>query len=199
MALLRLTYDQYRALKPWQEDDPERRDFNGIVAAFGGPAAWGPTLKSAAQMQAAGVDFHAVLWPAGKLASTRSDILRCLRLFAAHVLQYFAARYPTGDLRNAITQIRLFARGQIGQPYGFSGGPTGPSGGPTGAVWWGLSAMGDALTASTGALEARYRAKQEEPNADAIDATNAWVAERKWQYDRLVAWLSSSEPADWPV
>lgn len=27
----------------------------------------------------------------------------------------------------------------------------------------------------------------------------AWDAEEQWQFDRLIAWLSDDEPADWQL
>lgn len=26
-----------------------------------------------------------------------------------------------------------------------------------------------------------------------------WAAEEQWQFDRLILWLSESEPSDWPM
>jgi hypothetical protein len=195
MSLLTLTYHQFTA---WM---PSHYDRTRVVAALGGSAAWGNNPKSMAQMRAAGVEFDAVLCIAGYMCAINPDILRCCRLFGAdccaHTLQFIDAKYTVdGRLRHAINQIRLFARGQSSA---FDLGTLSLGGDAASAVWWALPSKGDALTSSTGGLAARYRAKIEEPNADAAAAARAWIAEREWQYDRLVTWLSASEPADWPI
>ncbi len=72
------------------------------------------------------------------------------------------------------------------------------------AAW---AAAWDAARAA--ALDAALAAAWDAARAAALDAARAaakaaardaaWAAEKQWQLDRLIAWLSDDEPDDWPL
>ncbi len=164
-----LSYDDVKALNPCSGS------FGRVSRLLGGEKGWNGTKIDASAAKAAGCTFDDVVWAASALARNDTDVERRLRLWmadcAARVLHVYEKHETSDAPRNAITASRQFARGEIDD-----------------AAW-------DAARAA--ARAAAWAAAWDAARDAAWDA--AWDAEEAWQFDRLIAWLSDDEPADWPL
>lgn len=186
-----LTYAQLKELDPCEESR-ER-----VVKLLGGARKWGENGVTAAQAKEAGCTLDDLVWAASALARRDKDVERRLRLWmadcAARVLHIYERIGTSEAPRNAIIAGRKFARGEI-------------DGAARAAAWAARAAARDATRdaawdAAWAARDAAGAAAWDAAWAAAWDATwdAAWAAEETWQLDRLVAWMSDVEPADWPL
>ena len=142
--------------------------------------------------------YNNFLCLASDAAKSNPDTARKLRLWAAdcaaRVLPFYEEKGASDAPRKAIIAARQFARGEIDDPER-------------------ESAWRAALTASVDVSGGAYSAASAAESAAAWDApltaarnaasaptsAAAWSAERQWQFDRLIAWMSDDEPEDWPL
>ncbi len=155
---------------------------------------------TAARAREAGMLLDDIVDVASAVAKTNKDVDRRLRFWAsdcaAHVLHIYEKTEPGGAPRDAIIATRQYARGEIHKAARSAAGDAAGD-----AAWSAArSAAGDA--AWSAARSAAYGAARSAAWAawvaeDAVGAERN--AEKKWQYDRLVEWLSDEEPDDWPL
>jgi hypothetical protein len=185
-----LSYTELKALQPCEPS------MKRVAKLMGGARKWNGHGITAEQARAAGASFDDIIWAASAKARHDKDVERRLRLWladcAARVLPIFEKHRP-GDTRprDAIMAARQFARGEIGAAAWAAAWAA------AGAAAWAAAgdAAGDAAWAAAGAAAgAAAWAAAGDAAGDAAGAA-AWAAERQWQFDRLVAWLSD-EPAD---
>lgn len=139
---------------------------------------------TAVEAREAGCTFDDIMWAAGVLARTDKTVERKLQMFAAdcaaHVLHIFECEYPNDARpRNAIKARRDYANGQISDVIASFA-----------ADCAALAADRAALAAAHAAAAAAYTTLA----AAAAYTAHAAAAERQWQFDRLMAWLSDNEP-----
>ena len=171
---------------------------------------------TAAQAREFGMSFDDILWAASAVARNDNDVERRLRMWmadcAARVLHVFEAMRPADDRpRRAVEASMAFARGEIlATAWAVA----------TNAAWeaawnaeahanawdaaataaWDAEAAWDTAAAWSAAVNAAYAANAWDALAVANAAGNAaGNAERVWQFDRLIAWLSDDEPEPWPL
>ena len=185
-----LTLAQIRKLKPCTDD------WTRVQALL---EAHGKGPYSAVDAKAAGVVLDDLIWIATQVAKTDKDVDRRLCLWAydcaAHVLRIYERQHPNDRrVSGAIVAARAYARGEIDAAAGDAARAAARA-----AAW-------DAAWAAAGAAAcAAARAARDAAEAAAWDdawaaaGDDAWDAEKKWQFDRLVAWLSDPEPKDWPL
>ncbi len=134
---------------------------------------------TAAQAREAGVSVDDIVWVASAVARTDKDVERRLRLWladcAAHVLHIYEKTETSDAPRNAISAARQYTRGEIDSAARAAAR----------AAAWGAAGAARAAARAAGAAAGAARA--------------ARAAEEAWQFDRLIAWLSDEEPADWPL
>lgn len=188
-----LTYAQLLELDPCKESRKR------VVKLLGGARKWGENGITAAQAKEAGCTLNDLLWAASALARRDKDVERRLRLWmadcAARVLHIYEWTETSEAPRNAIIAARQFARGEI-----------------DGAAWvaawdaaWVAARAAERAAARVAAWDAAWVAAWVAARAAARVAARAaaWDAagdaEETWQLDRLVAWMSDVEPADWPL
>ncbi len=150
---------------------------------------------TAAQAREAGVSFDDIVWVASAVARTNKDVARRLRLWladcAAHVLHIYEKTETSDAPRNAIIAARQYARGEIDTAA-------------RSAAWAAASSAARLAARSAARSVASSAARSAAWSAAWLAASSAaWAAagdaEKKWQFDRLIAWLSDEEPADWPL
>ena len=182
-----LTYPQLKALDPCEEE------FKSVRKALGGARKWNGNLVTAQIARDAGVSFNNIVWAASAVARTDKDVERRLRHFAAdcaaRVLHLFEKERPGDDRpRKAIQAARDYADGKIDDTARDA----------RAAAWAAAGAARDARAAAwaaAGAARAAARAAAgAAAGAAARDARDARDAEKEWQFDRLIQWLSDDEP-----
>ena len=180
-----LTYDEVSALKPCSDS------FRRVVKALGGKEDWNGNKIDAATARKAGCTFDDIVWVASSAAKTDPDVERRLRLWmadcAARVLHIYERTETSDAPRDAIIAARRFARGEIDATA-------------RDAAW--AAARAAARAAAWTAARAAARAAAWTAAWDAARAAAraaAWDAEERWQFDRLVLWLSEDEPQEWPL
>ena len=206
--MIALTYDEVADL------DPCADSFKRVVKLLGGKRKWNGHRIDAKAAKEAGCTYDDLVWVASRLARTNADVERRLRLWiadcAARVLHIYEATETSDAPRKAIVARRRFARGEIDAIA-------------LAAAWaaaWDAAraAAGDAARAAAGAAawaaawdaawaatwDAAWAATWDATWAAAEDAARAAAdaaraAERQWQFDRLIEWLSDDEPEDWPL
>ncbi len=173
-----------------------------------------------AMAREAGVPLDDITWVLSALARSDKDVERRMRLWladcAAHVLHIYQKTETSDAPRRAITATRQYARGEIG---------TAAWAAARRAAWAATraatrDAAQDAACAATRAAALRaavldaawavtraaawaatHDAELDAAYGAARDAAwyAVWDAENDWQLDRLTAWFSADEPADWPT
>ncbi len=203
MTVPALTLAQIRKLKPCADDWTRVQT---LLKAHGkGP-------YSAADAKAAGVTLDNLIWIAEAVAKTDKDVGCRLRLWAAdcaaRVLHIYERNY-LGDPRPraAINAARDYARGRIeaAARHAAWAAAWDASRAASRAAAWRAASRAAAWSAWAAAYDAAWAASYDAAWAASSDA--AWAAsrdaakaaEQKWQFDRLVAWLSDPEPEDWPL
>jgi hypothetical protein len=210
-----LTYEDLKALKPCAES------LNVMARLKGSAKAWNGEKITAERARKAGATFEDIVWVASARAAIDKDVRRRLQLWladcAARVLHIYEADYPADDRpRTAIIASRAFARGEIAEAAWAAA---------TGAAWVAArAAWSDVATAAAweavrtvawvaaiaaaraGARVAAMAAAMAAARVAARDAPSgaawaaAWAAarhaEESWQFDRLIEWLSDSEPQE---
>jgi hypothetical protein len=200
--MIGLTYDELKNLSPCKDS------LGRVVALMGGAKKWGKRSIDAEKARKAGATLDDIVWAASAVARTNPEIERRLRLWladcAAHVLQHFEVEWPA-DLcpRNAIIAARQFSRGEIGDAARAAARAAAWDAARAAAWDAARAAAWDAARAAAraAAWAAARAAAGDAAWAAAWDA--AWAAaraaEKQWQFDRLILWLSDSEPTDWPL
>jgi hypothetical protein len=210
---LALTYDEVLALNPCEVR------WNEVSRALGGKEGWGNRRIDAAAARAAGVTLDDLIWVASAVARTDADVARRLRLWqadcAAHVLHIYEAQHWSTVPRNTIIAGRAYARGEIddaalnaawatAKKYIASISTFDETWAAARAAEGTTRAVADADAAADAfvwAIAAAACAASEDTtwnNACAASAA-AEAAEKEWQFDRLVLWLSDDEPEDLPL
>lgn len=214
-----LTYPQLLKL------DPCREQFSVVSKALGGAGEWGGNLVTAQMARDAGVSFDNILWAASSVSLSDKNIRRRLRHFsadcAANVLHIFEEQHP-GDkrVRASILAARDYADGKIdadAKGAAWDAARYAACDAELAAAWAATRdpTLAAACAARAAAWSAACDAAWDAARSAARDA--AWAAawgaecdaaqaaacdaERSWQLDRLVAWLSEegSEPLPLPV
>jgi hypothetical protein len=218
-----LTYSQLIAFKPCEHSLQE------AVRKIDSAQKWAARAVSAAEAREAGVPFDDILWVAAALAQTDEDVRRRLQLWmadcAAHVLSFFESFRPSDTRpRNAIHTARAFAQGVTDTAAraaavdaawdaaraAAEAAARDAARAAAGAAAWAAASRAAARAAAEAAAEAVARdaaeaaawvAARAAAGAAAGDATwaPAWSAEKAWQFDRLIEWLSDPEPDEWPL
>jgi len=158
-----------------------------------------------------------LVWAPSALARHDKDVERRLRLWmadcAARVLHIYERAETSEAPRNAIIAARQFARGEIDDAawaaardaaWGAAlAACNAACDAACDAAWAAALAAVAAAWAAGDAAEDAARAAWDAARAawDAARAAgdDAGDAEEAWQLDRLVAWMSDVEPADWPL
>ncbi len=222
MTAITLTYDQLIKL------DPCNDRLVVVKKILGGPRKNGKKV-TAAQARKAGVPFDDILWAACSLARKNDDVDRRLRLWkadcAAHVLHIYEKSETSDAPRKAITAARRHVRGKISEDASAAAGAAAWAAWAAGdaardaawhdasaAAWaaWGAAraasaawaaawAARDAAWAAARAASAARGAARAARGARGARGAAGAAAEKEWQLNRLVAWLSAKEPKDWPL
>lgn len=198
MTVPAFSYDDLMALNPCTES------MRRVVKLMGGAKKWDGNKISAAQARKAGATFDDIVWAASALSRTDKDVERRLRLWmadcAAHVLHIFEKEFPD-DLRprSAIIASRQFARGEIEAAYADAAETAYADAADAAKAAYAKAAYANAAFAAAFAA-ANAAANAADASAGASDAADAaMTAERNWQFDCLVEWLSENEPKDYPL
>ncbi|WP_421859361.1 putative immunity protein [Oricola sp.] len=164
-----------------------------------GGALRGGAGISAAQAREAGCTFGEIACVACHIAQSDAEVQRRLRLWmadcAARVLHVFEETESSHAPRRAIEAARQFARGEIDDAASAAAGAAAGDAARAAATVAARVAAKAAARAAAGAAAV-------DPATGAARAASTWAArdaEREWQFDRLIAWMSDDEPEDWPL
>lgn len=176
-----------------------------------------------AEARAAGCTIEDLLWVIDTASATYADIARRRRLlaadYAAHVLHIYEAGGTDTVPRRAIIAARQHARGEIDDAAlhaacdaayeAAAETVAGPGDAVAEAAEAAYEAAGDTAWVADAAAESAVWAAGDAAARAAKAAGDTWaawfaasparVAEREWQFSRLVAWFSADEPGDWPL
>ena len=197
-----LTYSDLVSLRPCSAR------FDVVKEKLGGVRKWSGNKITAQQARDAGISFVDIVWAASAAALNDKEVERRLRLWgancAARVLHIYEEQGSSLAPRKAIVAARRFAMGEISNIARARASE---------AAWNSVySGKGHAsMDAARAASWAASKRCEEEvawaaARAAAISVTSVdvkrravWDAEREWQFDQLVMWLSDNEPEDWPL
>jgi hypothetical protein len=193
--MIGLTYTELQTLKPCSER------LKVVTKLLGGSRKWNGHKISAKRAVKAGITFDDLVWCASALAKINPEIARRLRLWladcAAHVLPIYESYAPTDKrVRECISAQRAFARGQITDAARSAARFAARSAVRSAAS----DAANDAVrSAASYADDAAWSAASDVARSAVRSAAGdaASDAEQKWQFERLVAWLSDPEPSDY--
>lgn len=187
-----LTYKEFVALGVCAES--KRR----VPKLLGGAEGWGDRKITAAEARAAGCTMDDIAWAASLLSKNDADIARRLRLWAAdcaaHVLHIYEAAEAEDAPRRAIIAARAYARGEIGAEELAAAQDAARR-----SAWRSRAAWRTVLAAAWAVADGAIFAAAKDGADAAATAALAERAERAWQFDRLILWLSYNEPEDWPL
>ena len=196
---LSLTYSELKKL------DPCPKRLRKVAKLMGGAREWGEKRITAREAAEAGIEFDDLLWVAATIALTDNRVKRRLRLFltdcAARMLPVFEKQHPDDARpREAIMAARQFVSGEKTSVVRAARAAANRVDWSTAAG----AAAGSAATAAAGSARAidwdsadwtaRSALWAILWNADGASDKSAVQAEKQWQLDRLVAWLSDPEP-----
>lgn len=196
---LSLTYSELKNL------DPCPKRLRKVAKLMGGVRKWGHRRITAREAAEAGIEFDDLLWVAATIALTDNRVKRRLRLFltdcAARMLPVFEKQHPDDARpREAIMAARQFVSGEKTSVVRAARAAANSVDRSTAAG----AAAGSAATAAAGSARAidwdsadwtaRSALWAILWNADGASDKSAVQAERHWQLERLVLWLSDPEP-----
>ena len=208
---LTLTRAELNSLVPCARSDDR------VAGLLGGSGEWADRRVGAAEARDAGVDFGDILWAAVAVARVRPTVERRMRMWAAdcaaRVLLIYERDGDSTAPREAIVAARRYARGEIDDAalaVAWDAAKTAARdyAKPPAARYAAWSAATAAWVAPRGAPRTAASVAAGDAAGDASAAAgdaagDAWsaacAAERAWQFDRLVLWLSPEEPEDWPL
>ncbi|XWN29713.1 MAG: hypothetical protein ROR55_19745 [Devosia sp.] len=159
----------------------------------------------------AGATLDDLIWGATAAANSDEGVDRRLRMWmadcAARILHLYERQHP-GDMRprDAIVGARRFANGEIDDTTSFAFGADCAA-----KASWG-AARDAALAAWCAGNDANWTSRDAaravavdietgaETGAETDEALQAaYKAEREWQMERLIVWLSENEPEPYPL